>query len=125
MMGTDVEDPLEECSVLEVGEKDTLLLRSTRPLSAKQRQQLESYFHGLFPANKVIILDETLTLDIIHQAWHLLGGRARLCVRRGMGRAYGAAVAGRLVSAARRHLARSLPVIAIFLLVIRWHKVMP
>ena len=67
MIGTEIEDPLEECSVLEVGEKDTLLLRSTRPLSLEQRQQLEAYFHGFFPANNVIILDETLTLEILHQ----------------------------------------------------------
>ena len=66
MIGTEVVDPLEECSVLEVGEKDTLLLRSTRSLSVEQRQQLEAYFHGLFPTNKVIILDETLTLEILH-----------------------------------------------------------
>lgn len=67
MIGDSADDPLEECSVLQVDPKDVLLLRSTRALSLEQRGQLEIYFRDLFPENRLIILDHDMTLEILKQ----------------------------------------------------------
>lgn len=65
MIGDCAENPLEECSVLQVDPGDVLLLRSQHPLSAEQRTELEAYFRDLFPENRLIILDQEMTFEVL------------------------------------------------------------
>ncbi len=65
MLGTTVDEPFEEMSVLDIGPTDTILLRSKHPLNRDQRKELLTYFQDLFPTNRVLILDQDLELVLL------------------------------------------------------------
>jgi len=50
---------------LEIAEGDTLVYRCQAKLSAEQRGRLEGQLSGLWPKNRIVVLEDGATLDVI------------------------------------------------------------
>lgn len=50
---------------LEVAEGDTLVYRCPAKLSTGQRERLEEQLRGLWPKNRIVVLEDDATLDVI------------------------------------------------------------